>query len=228
MANNKLFVGLRFLLLFPLLWISLAEAAGYDRNWIEVRVVDKHSGNAVEAAAVCVGTSADPEQFGARRTDAGGTVRFSDLLSHSVVVTASKKGYQGSERRLERLTRASVVVLKIVPGGGGPRCEAPAAGAQEAAPAELEIEGVSIRKDPEQSGRILLSIKLSGAASQVRISEQADFSDVQWRKLEQPLAFELSQGGGTKQLYVQLRRHLETEGASMEVTSAVRRVRYRR
>jgi hypothetical protein len=228
MINNKPAAGLQLLHVLTLLCVPLAGAFAYEQSWLEVRVVDKHSGSAVGNAAVCVGTSADPDQFGARRTDAGGTVRFSDLLSHSLLVTASKQGYQGSEQRVETLTRANVVVLKIVPGGGGPHCDAPEAAQQKSAASPgLEIGGVSIRRDPEGSG-ILLSLKVSGPANEVRISERPDFSDVEWRELQQPLPFELSEGQGPKQLYVQVRRRVEREGAMIEVTSPVERVRYHR
>jgi hypothetical protein len=228
MANNKHFLLMRLLSAVTLLWLPLNQAFADDR--LEVRVQDKHSGDAIENAAVCVGTSANPNQFGARRTDARGTVRFTDLLSHSLVVTASKQGYKGSEQRLEPLTRASVVVLKIAPGGGGPRCDAPAGSEPAGTAAGLVIEGVSVRKDPETAGggRILLSIEVSGAANEVRVSEQADFSDAPWQALRQPLPFDLTEGAGPKQIYVQVRRHAGAQGASIEVTSPAERVRYRR
>jgi hypothetical protein len=195
---------------------------------LEVRVLDKHTGTPVSDAAVCVGTSADASQFGARRTDAKGSVQFGELLSHSMVVTASKTGYQGSETSVQPLTEAGVVVVKIVPGGGGPHCDAPESTVSVSAGAGLKIRGISVRKDParEQEGGVLLYIAHAGSANQTRISEQADFSNAQWQDLQQPVPFQLSDGNGPKLIYVQVRRHVGQEGASIEAVSSVQGVRY--
>ena len=50
-----------------------------EPNWLEVRVFDKHSERAVSNAAVCLGTTAKPDQFGAERSNADGVVRFENL-----------------------------------------------------------------------------------------------------------------------------------------------------
>ena len=82
-------------------------------------------------------------------------------------------------------------------------------------------------RDPEGSG-ILVSVKASGAANQVRISEQPDFSGSEWRELQQPVAYPLSDGEAPGHIYVQVRRHVQAQGATIEVVSPVERVRYRR
>ena len=201
--------------------------SGFGTNWLEVRVLDKQNGSAVSEAAVCLGTSANPHQFGARRSDASGAVRFDDLLSDSLVVTVSKNGYQGREQRIESLNQARVVVLKLAPGGGGPDCDAPAAATPVDVSSGLAIDGVSIRKDPGESARILVSVRASGPANQVRISEQVDFVGSDWQPLEQPTPYDLSDAEGARQIYVQVRRHVESQGASIEVISPVERVQYR-
>ncbi|UCE77400.1 MAG: carboxypeptidase regulatory-like domain-containing protein [Gammaproteobacteria bacterium] len=228
MITKQWFSGIAFVAgatVFCLAQVSVA--AGFGANWLEVRVLDKQNGSAVAEAAVCVGTSANPHQFGARRSDASGAVRFEDLLSDSLVVTVSKKGYQGREQRVESLNQARVVVLKLAPGGGGPHCDAPAALAPVDVSSGLAIDGVSIRKDPGGSGRILVSVRASGPANQVRISEQPDFGGSDWQQLEQPVPYELTDAEGVRQIYVQVRRHVESQGASIEVISPVERVQYR-
>lgn len=204
-----------------------STAAGYESDWLEVRVLDKHKGSALANAAVCVGTSANRHQFGARRTDDSGAVRFDDLLSDSLVVTVSKQGYQGREQRLESLNQTRVVILKIAPGGGGPHCDSPAASAPVDVSSGLAIDGVSIRRDPAGSGRILVSVRTSGPANQVRVSEQPDFSGSDWQELQQPVPYDLTDGESVKQIYVQVRRHAQSQGASLEVISPVEWVQYR-
>jgi len=66
-----------------------AWSAGFGNNWLEVRVVDRQSGAPVGQAAVCLGTAARPDQFGARRATADGTVRFADLPVNRMLLTAS-------------------------------------------------------------------------------------------------------------------------------------------
>lgn len=228
MISKQLFSGMIFVLKalvlgLPLVGVSVAYGAGS----LEVRVLDKQSGVAIENAAVCVGTGANPHQFGVRRTDHSGAAGFNDLLSDSLVVTVSKQGYQGREQRIESLKQARVLVLKVVAGGGGPHCDAPAVSAPEDVSSGLTIDAVSIRKDPGGSARILVSVRASGPANQVRISEQASFSGSQWRELQQPLSYELTAGEGVRHIYVQVRRYVESQGASIEVISPVERVRYR-
>ncbi len=227
MIIRNWFSGMRFIAGLTMLCLPLiGQAAGYESNWLEVRVMDKQSGNAVREASVCVGTGANANQFGARRTGDDGAVRFENLLSNSLVVRVSKRGYQGREQQLEALTQARVLVLKLAPGGGGPRCDAPSTVTAADSSPGLVIEGVSVRKDPDGPG-ILVSVKASGPANQVRIGEQPDFSGSDWRELRQPVAHAPSDGEGAGQIYVQVRRHVQAQGATIEVVSPVERVKYR-
>ncbi len=228
MVNKRSFSGIAFgagALLFCLQQPGMA--AGLEPDWIEVRVLDKQHGSPVADAAVCVGTPANPQQFGARRSDAGGAVRFDDLLSSSLVVTVSKKGFQGKEQRVDSPSQTRVVVMKLAPGGGGPQCDAPVATAPLDTSSGLAIDGVSIRKDPGNSARILVSVRTSGPANQVRISEQPDFAGADWQELQQPIPYELSGGAGVRQIYVQVRRAVQSQGATIEVISPVERADYR-
>jgi hypothetical protein len=86
---------------------------------------------------------------------------------------------------------------------------------------------VSIRKDPGDSERILVSIRASGPANQARISEQPDFAGADWQDLDQPMPYGLSGGTGVRQIYVQVRRAVQSQGAIIEVTSPVERAEYR-
>jgi hypothetical protein len=85
---------------------------------------------------------------------------------------------------------------------------------------------VSIRKDPGDSARILVSVRTSGPANQARISEQPDLAGADWQELQQPMPYELS-GAGVRQIYVQVRRVVQSQGATIEVISPVERAEYR-
>ena len=60
-------------------------------NWLEVHLFDKQDGKPINDGAVCLGTSARLDQFGAKRTDNRGVVRFEDIRPHALVVTASSR-----------------------------------------------------------------------------------------------------------------------------------------
>lgn len=199
---------------------SLAFSGG--QNWLEVHVFDKQSGKALSAAAVCLGTTARPDQFGAQRTNQKGVVRFEELgqIPAALLATVSRPGYQGRKQLLEPLRQSRVLEMRIVSGGGGPVCDAAVAASDAGTSSGLDIERVNVRADSSAAGQVLVSVKVSGAANQIRISEQADFSGAAWRDLQPSVPFTLSPGKGLKQIHVQVRRYAKVEGATIEVMSA--------
>ncbi len=207
-----------------------AWSAGYGSNWLEVRVVDRQSGSAVEKAAVCLGTAARPDQFGARRASADGIVRFEDIPANRLVLTASNRGYQGKQQNVERLSGNRVIVLNLAPGGGGPACTAVASEKEPQATEELEISGIRVSADPNVTSgdKVLVKVTVSGEANQVRIAEAADFSGAEWQALKPQNPYTVSEGKGLKRLYVQVRRQVQASGASIEVLSPARVTSYMR
>lgn len=207
-----------------------ALAASLQPNWLEVRVLGSQAGAPLADAAVCLGTSARPDQFGARRSDSQGVVRFDEVRSYPLVLTVSGQGYQGRQEVIEPMHQSRVVVVKLVTGGGGPLCDAPQ-GASSAADAGsgLSLGAVTVRADINaRSGTgVLVSARASGPVNQIRISEQADFKDTDWRPYKPEVPVTLSAGTGVKQLYVQVRRAAQVQGASIEVVSPVKTVSYR-
>jgi hypothetical protein len=207
-------------------------SASYGGNWLEVRVVDKQSGSPVGQAAVCLGTRARSDQFGARRASADGTVRFDDLPANSMVLTASRDGYQGKQQGVEPLSGNRVIVLNLASGGGGPVCEAVEGSGEAEAEAggdDLEIASVRVTADSSSpDGQVLVTVRVSGDANQIRIAESANFADTAWQELQSKNRYTPGQGNGVKRLYVQVRRQVEAKGASIEVLSPVKSVSYRR
>ncbi|HFD80907.1 MAG TPA: carboxypeptidase regulatory-like domain-containing protein [Gammaproteobacteria bacterium] len=207
------------------------SGANFDDRWLEVHVQDAQDGRPLAGAAVCLGTSARLDQFGARRSDETGTVRFREFLPNTMMLTVSHPGFRGRQQVLEPLYENRILVVRLAHGGGGPQCRAPvASGSGHPAAAGLAIEEVTVKSDPSSAGgdhRVLLSVRLSGTANQIRVSEQRDFADVSWQPLRGSVAYQLSDGKGLKQIFVQVRRVANTEGAAIEVVSPVKRVQYR-
>lgn len=213
-----------------LLGVSSAAVVGEDR-WIEVHVLDKQTGNPVSQAAVCLGTTARPDQFGARRSDKDGVVRFESLSQRPVAMlsTVSKSGYQGRQQLLEPLHQSRILIVKIISGGGGPQCDAPPASGDRDTGSGLTIEHITVEPDSAAggSGQVRVSVRLSGDANQIRISESADFTGAPWQVLAPKIAYTTSQGKGMKQIHVQVRRQARTKGASIEVVSPPGKTTYR-
>ena len=203
-------------------------AASLQPDWLEVRVMNAEKGTPLASAAVCLGTSANPNQLGARRSDSQGKVRFVDIGSHPLVLTVSGEGYQGRQQVLEPVYGSRVVVVKLVTGGGGPACDAPQEAAGQTG-SGLSVDAVRVRPDINASGGtgVLVSARSSGPVNQIRISEHADFQGADWQPYKAEVPVTLSTGKGVKQLYVQVRRVAQVQGASIEVVSPVKPVSYR-
>lgn len=225
----------RFFCSWRLVWIGLLAipSTGYsfnnEKHWLEVRVIDSQTATPVSDASVCLGTSARPDQFGSRRTDREGIVRFQDLLPNPLVLSVSRNGFRGQQRAVGPAYDSRIVVLKLASGGGGPECHALPL-QERAAPAPAS--GISIQRltvDRADAGSdsagVIVGVSVSGKANQVRIGERADFHDSEWQELQGPVAFTLSDAD-VRQLYVQVRRVLEAEGVSIEEVSPVERIRF--
>lgn len=229
--NNKYRVSFPSLLAAILLnALTLpALAASLEPSRLEVQLLNRQNGEPVANAAVCLGTSARMDQFGARRSDAKGIVRFDDVSAHPLVLTVSGDGYQGRRQALEPLYESRVLVVKLVTGGGGPACDAPLQDIAGASGSALSLDGVRVRDDSSASpAGVLVATRVSGDANEIRISEQVNFGDADWQPYQPAVPFTLSAGHGPKQLYVQIRRVAQVQGASIEVVSPVKKVTYRR
>jgi len=190
---------------------------------LTVRVSVRDTGEALAGASVCVGTPADPAQFGARRTGEEGSAVFSELPRAPIVITVSKEGYRGRRLPLEGLGADHQLLLAMPWGGGGPECTAPprVAEAEESerlGVARFRIEdGAAVTRDRA----VTLSYTLTGQATHYRASERRDFRDSQWRALDESPEYELSEGSGTKTVYFQVRRHESVGQSEIETLSNV-------
>ena len=120
-----------------------------ESHWLEVRVFNKQSNRAVSGAAVCLGTTARPDQFGAGRSNEDGVVRFENLSQRPMplLATVSKRGFQGRKQLLESLYQSRVLVMRIASGGGGPECDAPAEPLDNTTSSGLTVDRIDISAD---------------------------------------------------------------------------------
>ncbi len=208
-------------------------ATGYaysnEEHWLEVHVIDRQTAQPLRDASVCLGTSARPDQFGSRRTDHKGIVRFQDLLPNPLVLSVSRKGFRSQQRAVEPMYQSRIMVLKLASGGGGPECHAlPLQKPVPLAASGITIRHATVRRDDTASSarEVIIDVTVNGKAGQIRIGERADLSGSEWQDLQGRTPYTLS-GDHVTRLYVQVRRKLEAEGATIEEVSPVRQVQFR-
>lgn len=198
-----------------LLFLPASQAAN-----LSVQVLERGSGTPLVGAAVCLGTGANPDQFGALRTGSDGAVLFDDILDAPLVLTVSKTGFRGERRDIPGMRTDRVTTVLLPRGGLGPRCDAPNAGAEEL---ELRISGFEIDGGAPvtRDRRVTLNFNSDGDATEYRASESRDFANASWQPLAGKHTFELSRGPGEKRVYVQLRKYRQAEGLRLETMSEV-------
>jgi len=198
---------------------------------ITVQVSKRNAGLPVRAAAVCLGTSANPAQFGATLADEKGIARFDKVHARTeLVLTVSKSGYKGRQVALGRGPRDRGVLLTLASGGGGPACDKAIAGVGQltlmTSPSTHLAPGIKAFRinggEPTtHSTRVTLDYVLTGEASHYRASERSDFGSAEWRPLESDLWLDLAGDSGPKTIYFQVGKLKSAEGAEIEILSNV-------
>lgn len=209
-----------------LMLLPLVAASAHAAN-VSVHVSDAAQDKPVTGAAVCLGTPADPSQFGALRTGSDGIARFSSVPEAPLVLTVSKSSHRGLRRMLPAEHPDRTVLLNLIKGGGGPVCQVSVASEEQVPPASAApaintcvLNGGGTRTRNRQ---VTLSCSAQGTASHYRVSEHSDFRDADWLPYDRAPRYELSAGKGWKTVYVQMRRYRTVEGGSMQSNSNVAR-----
>jgi hypothetical protein len=189
---------------------------------LRVRVFERGGDNPLPGIAVCLGTQARLDQFGARRTDEKGYVLFQAVPRARLLVTASMPGFMSEQESMVTSDTDRMLVLSLSAGGGGPRC--PISNTAPGPTAEnLAISGFAINDGAPVTDKrsVKLHYSLMGQATHYRASEQQDFKNAKWRQYESAPDFLLSAGTGVKVIYLQVRRHAKLKGAKLETVSPV-------
>ncbi len=186
---------------------------------LRVRVFERGGDDPLGGVAVCLGTEARADQFGAKLTDASGHVEFDSLPTTRLVVTASMPGYKSEQEVMEASVANRMVVLSMSRGGGGPQCKADRSGMPVAAGVEVNKFAINNGAAVTTSNSVTLNNAVTGEVTQYRASERSDFSDTEWRDYTAAPVLKLSEGKGKKHVWFQVRRHTSVNGASVETTS---------
>jgi len=207
------------LLVLTLLAIASGSLQAAD---LRVRVFERGGNVPLAGVAVCLGTQARPDQFGATRTDKDGYAIFDSVPGARLLVTASMTGFMTQQEMLVTSNTSRMLVLSLSSGGGGPRCLPGESETSRIAPA-LQINRFVVNNGAAvTTGRgVTLDSTISGMPTQYRASEQADFGDAEWLNYKDSPGFMLSPGSGRKTVYYQVRRQSTIDGAVLETVTPV-------
>lgn len=210
--------ALRLLALISLL--APLQAVAGD---VEVRVVDRRSGDPVVAANVCLGTPAEVDQFGALRTSPSGIARFPGVPSTEVVLTVSKAGYLGYRSMFYPPEGRYVVLGRLSRGGLGPQCRSKALRADSSQTGGLVVQDLRVETAGHSTAKAVLTLSpvVSGRPDEYRISEYPDFHDARWLPFQPKFTFQWKARPGPRTLYFQVRRRYQGKGASIEGESNI-------
>ena len=207
-------------------WLVFFLLAGVACNAfasdLRVRVFERGGNAALPGVAVCLGTPARLNQFGAMLTDAGGYAVFNDIPQTALLVTASKAGFKAEQENVVISNMDRMLVISLSAGGGGSQCQLDSnAGSQ--AVSGLDVSRFTINNGASSTAQrtVTLDSRVTGEVTQYRASERADMLDAQWQDYSGKASFELSAGAGKKVVYFQVRRHATINGADLEVLSPV-------
>jgi len=189
---------------------------------LTVRIFERGGKAPLQDVAVCLGTSARLNQFGAGLTDAEGYTMFSGIPRTSLVVTVSRQGYMSEQEHMTGSDENRMLVLSLPTGGGGVECLLDQDEVEIAADT-LDIESFQLNNGAAvaREASITLNNKLSGNATQYRASERPDFHGSEWVAYDERPRFQLSAGRGSKTVYFQVRRYARMSGADIEARSPV-------
>lgn len=208
-------------LLITLLLVVPQLAAAAD---IRVQVYDRARQSPLANAAVCVGTSARIDQFGAHLTDNRGYASFAGVPRAAIVVTVSRPDYKSEQETMVNSNSNRVLSMSLSTGGGGVPCPLADTASSDYA-GGLKVTRFRLNNGKVSTGNpaILLNSRVNGQVTQYRASERADLSGVSWQGYTPAATFQLSAGPGKKTVYFQVRRHSDVNGAVIETLSPVAR-----
>jgi len=189
---------------------------------LKVRVFERGGNAPLSGVAVCLGTSARLDQFGASRTDDSGYAIFNDIPQGPLLVTASRSGFKAVQENIVTSNMDRMLVISLSSGGGGSQCEV-GSGIVSQQTGGLDISHFAINNGASQTEErsVTLDNRVDGDPNQFRASERADLRDTQWQDYSGNAPFMLSSEAGRKVVYFQVRRHATINGADLEVLSPV-------
>jgi hypothetical protein len=189
---------------------------------LRVRVFERGGKQPLAGVSVCLGTSANPVQFGTDQTDSGGYAVFTDVPRAPLLITASKSGYQGYQQSLVTSMIPRLLVMSLPAGGGGAVCT-PVGDHAASSTDGLLISEFSINAGAASvpDREVHLDYRASGHPSEYRAGEDRDISTAPWQRYSARPVFVLSPGNGKKTVYFQVRRYSKIDGADIQTLSPI-------
>ena len=213
---------MKYFITMPLLFLLLmAAVAGYAAD-VKVQVSEREGNAPLAGAAVCLGTSARIDQFGARLTDQNGFAVFTDVPRTTILVTASGRGYKAEQEIMVTSTSNRILLMSLPAGGGGVQCPLGERSSGKAV-SGLTVSRFALNNGAASaaSGQVTLDNVVQGQPTQYRASARADFRGAEWQDYNKAPVFNLAAGAGKKTVYFQVRRHATINGAKLETLSPV-------
>lgn len=196
-------------------------------NTIKVHVLDANKNRPLKNVAVCLGTSADTNQFGAMRTDSRGYVHFTQLPKTPLLVTVSGSQRKGVQRIIAATDTTLIRTVHLPLGGLGPVCDAPPRvikiKPQKPKMNGLRVAGINLDRGQSTttSRRVVLSSSIAGMPTHYRISEDPSFKGAKWVEYQDTPLFTLSDGDGRKRVYYQVRKSVDLGEGTIQSTSNI-------
>ena len=200
--------------------LALALTSSVMAADVEIRVNDKVQGERLAGAAVCLGTGARIDQFGAYLTGPDGIATFTEVPEAPLVLTISRSSFKGHQSFHSAGRYNRVIEVSLTKGGFGAVCETAASSSDLAT---LRVWHLDINNgEPQTPERnVVLNARVEGNPTHYRASERADFSDTTWKVFATNANYELSPKPGNKTIYYQVRRFRKVNGGSMQSVSSV-------
>ena len=195
-----------------------------DAAEIRIHVTDRYLGHALAQASVCLGTPANPVQFGGQFTGENGYVVFEDVPDTPLILTVSRIEYAGYLRRHTAKRFDITLRIGLTAGGFGPVCDLGEVNISSAVTERsLTIPDFRLGKTASSGGgrTVRLDAVTTGNPTHYRVAEHWDFKGVEWIEYTTQPSYTLSAGAGEKRVYFQVRRLKQIVGGKMESLSGI-------
>lgn len=196
--------------LTALITMSRADAASFG-----VRVIDEQ-GQPLAGAAVCIGTAANPGQFGAFMTAADGSARIDNAPAVPLRITVSKEAFQGVHFEEPIRNWNLMTDVTLLRDGEGPVCDI--SGHADAQAADSERLKISYLNAFKSRAGYTIESDIQGAPTHYRVSHRKDFAGAKWQPYQKAVTY---RGAAKDALYFQVKRFSGNTGSWLEARSAV-------
>ncbi|MEM7206947.1 MAG: hypothetical protein AAF434_03905 [Pseudomonadota bacterium] len=204
--------------------VALGLSATVNSAQISVHVTDGQLGKSLSGAAVCLGTPANPVQFGGQLTQENGHAVFDDVPETPLVLTISRTDYTGYQRTHGAKQFDITLQVGLQSGGLGPLCElGELSNLPQMTDGAITVSALKLNGGARSTGsrEITINASTTGAPTHYRVAEHWSFDGAEWLELSGTPKFTLSRGAGSKAIYFQVRRLKSLAGGEVESLSGI-------